>query len=112
MGHEIDTTKGAGIDIDAAPDGVVIEDTVDGSMRKFSASIAIDPEAEKRLVWKFDLRILPCLAVMYLFNSLDKSNLGNAKTAGLEKTLGLHGNQYNIILSVSRWRVSVRTPSC
>ncbi|THC94331.1 hypothetical protein EYZ11_006207 [Aspergillus tanneri] len=37
---------------------------------------------------------------MYLFNSLDKSNLGNAKTAGLENTLHLHGNQYNIILSI------------
>lgn len=33
---------------------------------------AIDPAAERRLVWKFDLRILPVLAVMYLFNSLDK----------------------------------------
>jgi len=37
---------------------------------------------------------------MYLFNSRDKSNLGNAKTAGLEKTLGLEGDQYNMILSV------------
>jgi hypothetical protein len=44
----------------------------------------IDSRAESKLVWKFDLRILPVLAVMYLFNSLDKSNLGNAKTAGLE----------------------------
>jgi MFS family permease len=38
---------------------------------------------------------------MYLCNSLDKSNLGNAKTAGLEKDLGMTGtNRYNIILSV------------
>lgn len=44
----------------------------------------IDTRAESKLVWKFDLHILPMLAVMYLFNSLDKSNLGNAKTAGLE----------------------------
>lgn len=36
----------------------------------------------------------------YLFNSLDKSNLGNAKTAGLETALGLGTNGYNIILSV------------
>ena len=55
---------------------------------------------EKSLVWKFDLRILPVLAIMYLFNSLDKSNLGNAKTSGLEKTLHLHGTDYNTILSV------------
>lgn len=48
------------------------------------ASVDIDPQAERALVWKFDLRLLPVLAVMYLFNSLDKSNLRNAKTAGLE----------------------------
>lgn len=61
----------------------------------------IDPAAEKRLVRKFDLRILPLLTVIYLFNALDKSNLGNAKTAGLEEDLGMLGtNQYNIILSI------------
>jgi MFS family permease len=68
--------------------------------RRLSASYVLDPAAERTLVWKFDSRILPVLAVMYLFNSLDKSNLGNAKTAGLEKTLKLKGDQYNIILSV------------
>jgi MFS family permease len=61
---------------------------------------SLDPVAERKLVWKLDTRVLPVLAVMYLFNSLDKSNLGNAKTAGLEKSLNLQGNQYNIILSV------------
>ena len=70
------------------------------SIRQDDQTITIPSGAEKSLVWKFDLRILPLLAVMYLFNSLDKSNLGNAKTAGLEKTLGLKGDQYNIILSV------------
>lgn len=60
----------------------------------------IDPKAERSLVWKFDLRILPVLAVMYLFNSLDKGNLGNAKTAGLLKTLHMSGQQYNTALSV------------
>lgn len=71
-----------------------------GEARRISASIALEPAAEKRLVWKFDLRILPTLAVMYLFNSLDKSNLGNAKTNGLEKSLGLKGEDYNLILSI------------
>lgn len=71
-----------------------------GEIRKVSASIALDPAAEKALVWKFDLRILPTLAMMYLFNSLDKSNLGNAKTAGLEKDLHLKDEDYNTILSI------------
>ena len=63
-------------------------------------TFVIDRKAERALVWKFDSRVLPVLAVMYLFNSLDKSNLGNAKTAGLEKSLGLQGNDYNTILSI------------
>jgi hypothetical protein len=29
-------------------------------------------EHEKALCWKFDLRMLPMLALMYLFNALDK----------------------------------------
>ena len=63
--------------------------------------IEIEPRRERALVWKFDVRILPVLAIMYLFNSLDKSNLGNAKTAGLEASLGMAGtNQYNLILSI------------
>ncbi|KAI7345258.1 hypothetical protein KC336_g22891, partial [Hortaea werneckii] len=48
-------------------------------------TFTISEKAERALVWKFDLRVLPLLAMMYLFNSLDKSNLGNAKTAGLEE---------------------------
>ena len=65
-----------------------------------TTTLLLTPAADRALVWKFDLRILPVLAVMYLFNSLDKSNLSNAKTAGLEKTLKLKGQQYNTILSV------------
>lgn len=54
-------------------------------------TFTIDARAERALLWKFDLRILPLLTMMYLFNSLDKANLGNAKTAGLERDLGFAG---------------------
>ena len=57
-------------------------------------------EHEKRLVLKFDVRILPVLALMYLANALDKGNLGNAKTNGMEKDLHFKDGQYNTILSV------------
>lgn len=60
----------------------------------------IDPVLERKLVWKFDLHILPVLAIMYLFNSLDKSNLGNSKTAGLEDTLKLTGQDYSIVTGI------------
>jgi len=38
-----------------------------------------DHHAERALCRKFDLHLLPVLAIMYLFNSLDKSNLGNGE---------------------------------
>ncbi|KAF7890583.1 hypothetical protein EAF00_008898 [Botryotinia globosa] len=64
------------------------------------SAIVFDHQAERSLCRKFDFRLLPVLACMYLFNSLDKGNLGNAKTDGMEKDLGFKSNQYNIILSV------------
>lgn len=84
----------------ADENGADLPITVDEAIGTGAAAICIDPKAESRLVWKFDLRILPVLAVMYLFNSLDKSNLGNSKTAGLETTLKLTGEDYNIILGI------------
>lgn len=59
----------------------------------------VDHQAERALCRKFDFRILPVLSIMYLFDTLDKGNLGNAKTDGLERDLGFTGNQYSIILS-------------
>ncbi|KAK1999401.1 major facilitator superfamily transporter [Colletotrichum falcatum] len=60
----------------------------------------IDKAAERRLCKKLDFRILPVLAVMYLFNALDKGNLGNAETDGLSKDLNFKDGQYNLIVSI------------
>ena len=57
-------------------------------------------EHERRLVLKFDVRILPVLALIYLASALDKGNLGNAKTNGMEKDLHFKDGQSNTILSV------------
>jgi MFS family permease len=37
---------------------------------------------------------------MYLFNALDKGNLGNAKTDGFDKDLHFRPGQYNTMLSI------------
>ncbi|KAI0976844.1 major facilitator superfamily transporter [Xylaria arbuscula] len=60
----------------------------------------IDAAAERALCRKFDFRLLPVLAVMYLFNALDKGNLGNAQTAGLSKDLNFAPGQYNLIVGI------------
>ncbi|KAL1610317.1 hypothetical protein SLS60_001983 [Paraconiothyrium brasiliense] len=55
-------------------------------------------DAEKRLVRKLDWRILPCTWVLYTLGYLDRANIGNAKTGGLERDFGLTDSQYSIIV--------------
>ncbi|KAI1382925.1 MFS general substrate transporter [Hypoxylon trugodes] len=52
----------------------------------------------RRLVQKTDLIVMPGLALAYFTHTLDRANLGNAKTDGIEKDLGLVGNQFNLLL--------------
>ncbi|KAL4876204.1 major facilitator superfamily domain-containing protein [Aspergillus karnatakaensis] len=60
----------------------------------------IDPKVEKGLLRRLDWVLLPtlCTALLYLTHTLDRANLGNAKTATLDADLGLVGNQYSIVL--------------
>ena len=49
-------------------------------------------------VRKLDMCLLPYLSLMYFCNSLDRSNLGNAKTDGFDKDMGFKGEQYSLLL--------------
>ncbi|PHH61416.1 hypothetical protein CDD81_387 [Ophiocordyceps australis] len=50
---------------------------------------------------KIDRRLLPLLCVLYLLSCLDRSNLGNAKRAGLGEDLNFIGKQnFNVAISV------------
>ncbi|KAJ9105701.1 hypothetical protein QFC19_003476 [Naganishia cerealis] len=55
---------------------------------------------EKRVLRKFDFIIMPCLCLAYLFSTLDKANIGNAKVAGMSEELGLNGNQFGNVVSL------------
>ncbi|KAK4687543.1 hypothetical protein P7C73_g2583, partial [Tremellales sp. Uapishka_1] len=57
-------------------------------------------EEEKALVSKFDWRILPIIWWCYIFNSLDRSNVGNAKSDGMTTDLHFPKNGYTIMLSI------------
>lgn len=61
--------------------------------------IQFDPVAEKRLLRKIDLYVVPTVAMIYLWCFIDRANIGNAKIAGMEKDLGLKGYQYHILLT-------------
>ncbi|KAF8076366.1 MFS transporter [Lyophyllum atratum] len=54
----------------------------------------------RRILWKLDCHILPPLALLWLANFIDRSNIGNARIAGLERDAHLTGNQFNVALAV------------
>ncbi|GAA5834469.1 hypothetical protein JCM3766R1_005221 [Sporobolomyces carnicolor] len=61
--------------------------------------IEIDEQAQKRLLRKLDMILIPPVALIYLFCFIDRANIGNARLAGLEKNLQLKGYDYNILLT-------------
>ncbi len=63
----------------------------------------IDPEAERKLVWKLDLILFPVFFVIYMMAFLDRINISNASIQGLTAELHLdEGNRFNVALFVSR----------
>ncbi|KAK5046504.1 hypothetical protein LTR84_008307 [Exophiala bonariae] len=99
---------------------ITIGSDSDGPSGRFTA------EQTKALLRKIDLHMIPYLSLLYLLSFLDRTNIGNAKLFGLEKSLGLKGNQYNTALCVffvtyvlfevpsnmilKRWRASMWFP--
>ncbi|KAF2177930.1 MFS general substrate transporter [Zopfia rhizophila CBS 207.26] len=65
-----------------------------------TAGLTIDPAAEKKLLWKCDLHVLPPLFVLFLLAFLDRTNIGNARIQGLTEDLHMRGNDYNVALFV------------
>jgi len=59
-----------------------------------------DLEAERRLLRKLDWRLLPLFTLLYCTNFVDRTAIGNAKIAGLEKDLHMQGYDFNIALTI------------
>ncbi|KAH6650432.1 major facilitator superfamily domain-containing protein [Chaetomium tenue] len=74
------------------------------------ADIPKDPDAhlspeeraqvERRLLWKLDWILMPWLCFLYLLAFLDRTNIGNAKIAGLFDDLDLTVPSYNATLTI------------
>ncbi|KAH8696456.1 putative MFS transporter [Talaromyces proteolyticus] len=57
------------------------------------------PEEERDVVKRLDKRLVLFLAFLYLLSFLDRSNIGNAKIAGLSDDLRLSSSQYEWLLT-------------
>ncbi|KAI0160240.1 MFS general substrate transporter [Xylariaceae sp. FL1272] len=65
---------------------------------------------DRKLVWKLDLMLIPWLCLLYLLAFLDRTNIGNAKVAGLTEDLHLSTSQYNLTLTIFFVSYSVFEP--
>ncbi|PTD03776.1 putative transporter [Fusarium culmorum] len=74
--------------VDVLPDKEIEEQRATGQ-----DDIYIDPEAEKALLRKLDMWIVPPVMLLYLLSFLDRVNIGNARLYGMEEDLGLVGDQ-------------------
>jgi hypothetical protein len=67
------------------------------SLHENTSDEVFDTKSTKRLLRKMDTHLLPFLALLYLLSFLDRANIGNAKLAGLEESLGMTGKwDYNV----------------
>ncbi|OQO12515.1 hypothetical protein B0A48_03157 [Cryoendolithus antarcticus] len=65
-----------------------------------SGSLAIDKVAERKLVRKLDVHIIPVVMLLYLLSFLDRVNIGNARLYGLQEDLNMDSQQYQIAVSI------------
>lgn len=75
------------------------QETIEHVKSAHSSSTS-DGSAEKRLLWKLDIHVVPILMLLFLLAFLDRINIGNARLQGLEGDLNMTGNDYNVALLI------------
>jgi hypothetical protein len=78
--------------------------TREGYYRDFSPIAELNLEnwqaTEKALVRRLDLTLLPTLWILYLNNYLDRTNIAQARLNGMDRDIGLTGDDYNLAVSI------------
>ncbi|KAK0495821.1 major facilitator superfamily domain-containing protein [Armillaria luteobubalina] len=64
-------------------------------------SIEIDPSLASRVWLKLDLFLLPVISAIHLLSYLGRTNIGNARIAGLQRDLQMTDKQYSIALTLT-----------
>ncbi|KAB5554329.1 high-affinity nicotinic acid transporter [Coniochaeta sp. 2T2.1] len=59
----------------------------------------VDPQLEKQAMRRFDMFLLPQLAIIIFLAYLDRTNIGNAKVFGFAEGLKLKGTEFNNLVT-------------
>lgn len=99
---------------------VAMVETIDGG-KAFKESMmstyrSYDPtfskETEKRLVKNIDIRLLPLIVTIYIFNYLDRNSITQARLYGLQEDTHVTGVTYNTAISIfSAGYIAMQLPS-
>lgn len=73
---------------------------IEGGGRILAPTTTISAEEEKRVIRSLDWHIMPVIFLLYSLSVLDRSNLGNARIAGMEDDINLTGNRYDWLATV------------
>ncbi|KAH9886567.1 MFS transporter-like protein [Xylariomycetidae sp. FL2044] len=73
---------------------------VEGKFPQEPDSLSLDPALEKQVRRKLDYHLIPLVMGLYLVAFLDRSNIGNAETAGLSKDLGFDDRHFQWLLTI------------
>jgi hypothetical protein len=58
------------------------------------------PQEDRKLTTRLDFKIIPIFGLLYLICFLDRTNIANARLAGLEAALDMPSNGFNVALSI------------
>jgi len=86
-----------GIDASPAADQLEHVQTKEGGQHTFVRPSA---QEEAAVIRKLDWRLLSITFLLYSLAVLDRSNLGNARLAGMEDDIDLSGDRYNLLGTV------------
>ncbi|KAK7698387.1 hypothetical protein SLS64_012635 [Diaporthe eres] len=99
---------------------VAMVETIDGDKTAKQSMMATyrsyDPafskETEKRLVKSIDIRLLPLVVTIYIFNYLDRNSITQARLYGLQEDTNVTGVTYNTAISIfSAGYIAMQLPS-
>ncbi|EGP91125.1 uncharacterized protein MYCGRDRAFT_89155 [Zymoseptoria tritici IPO323] len=75
--------------------------SIDYGVSEAGPVIYIDPAKEAACRKKFDTYLVPISVIYLVLSTLDRNNIGNARVFGFDESLGLHGNQFGNIITLS-----------
>lgn len=67
---------------------------------QFRTMKMINIQQDRKLLRKIDLNLLPWLCLLYLASFLDRTNIGNAKIAGLQSDLNMTDSEWQASLAI------------